>query len=115
MHCPHHGGEALVHRLDRLDRRLDHAGVAHHVRVGEVDDPEAVVALPPVRGERVGRRPGAHLGLVVVGGDVAWRVDEVALLARVLVLLAAVEEVGDVRVLLRFGHVQLRGALAGEG
>ena len=37
--------EALVDRLDRLHRGLDHAGVADHVRVGEVDDPEAEVAV----------------------------------------------------------------------
>ena len=33
--------EALVDGLDRRDRRLDHAGVADHVGVGEVDDREA--------------------------------------------------------------------------
>ncbi len=32
--------EAAIDGLDRLDRRLDHAGVADHVGVGEVDDPE---------------------------------------------------------------------------
>ena len=31
-----------------LDRGRDHAGVADHVGVGEVDDPEAVVLLRPV-------------------------------------------------------------------
>ena len=49
----------------------------------------------------------AHLRLVVVGGDVARRGHEAALLARVRVLLPAVEEVGDVRVLLGLGDVQL--------
>ena len=37
--------EALVHGLDCLHGGLDHPGVADHVRVREVDDPEAEVAL----------------------------------------------------------------------
>ena len=41
-----HVAEAGVDRLDRGDRRRDDAGVADHVRVGEVDDPEVVSRLP---------------------------------------------------------------------
>ena len=45
---------------------------------------------------------------MVVGRHVARGGDEAALLTDMGVLLAAVEEVGDVGVLLRLGHVQLR-------
>ena len=50
-----------------VDRRRDDAGVADHVGVGEVDDPEAVVVLAPCSHEGRGGRRGAHLRLVVVG------------------------------------------------
>ena len=43
----HHPPETAVDGLDRLHGRLDHSGVADHVRVGEVDDPEAEVASRP--------------------------------------------------------------------
>jgi len=51
-----HLAELGVDGLDRLDRGRDVAGVADHVGVGEVDDPEAVAVLPPVAHERVGGR-----------------------------------------------------------
>ena len=73
--------EAGVDRLDRRDRGRDDAGVADHVGVGEVDDPEAVGAAAPALDEGLGGGGGAHLRLVVVGGDVAGRVDQAALLA----------------------------------
>ena len=59
VHRLHDPAEALVHGLDGLHRGLDHPGVADHVRVGEVDDPEAEVALAPALHERVGRAPRA--------------------------------------------------------
>ena len=95
-----------------VDRRRDHAGVPDHVGVGEVDDPEAVAVVAPALRELAGGGRGAHLGLVVVGGDVAGRVDQAALLPLPLLLAAAVEEVGDVRVLLGLGDVQLALAAA---
>ena len=64
--------------------------------------------------EGVGGGAGAHLGLVVVGRDVARRVDQVALLPLPLLLAAAVEEVGDVGVLLGLGDVQLAAAGLGD-
>ena len=51
--------EARVDRLDRLHRRRDDAGVADHVGVREVDDPEARLVLRPRRDERVARPPRA--------------------------------------------------------
>ena len=40
VHRRHDLAEAGVDRLDRLNGRLDHARVADHVGVGEVDDRE---------------------------------------------------------------------------
>ena len=53
--------EAAVDRLDRRHRRRDDAGVADHVGVREVDDPEARLVLSPRAHERRGGLGGAHL------------------------------------------------------
>ena len=59
VHRLDHAAEALVDGLDRLHRRLDDAGVADHVGVGEVDDPEHRAVLAP-SGARTRRRPRAR-------------------------------------------------------
>ena len=74
--------------------------------------PKTGRVLAPSGDERVGGLARAHLGLLVVGRDVARGVDELAHLALVRLLLAAVEEVRHVRVLLGLGDVQLRLAAA---
>ena len=61
----------------------------------------------------VGHARGAHLRLQVVGGDLGAG-HELALLARPGLLDAAVEEVGDVGVLLGLGDVELLPAQAGD-
>ena len=98
--------EAGVGRLDRRDDRRDHAGVADHVRVREVDDAE-----PVALGERIDdpcrHLAGGHLRLQVVARDVAGRRDEDPLLPAPRLLDAAVEEVRDVRVLLGLRRVEL--------
>ena len=38
----HHTAHAGVHRLHGLDSRLENAGVAHHVAVGEVEDDDVI-------------------------------------------------------------------------
>ena len=68
---PDHLAKAAVDLLDRGDGGRDVAGVADHVGVGEVDDPEAVVAGRPALAERVGGVFGAHRRLLVIRGDVA--------------------------------------------
>ena len=88
--------------------------MADHVRVREVDDHEAVAVI--VDGSRnavcdLGRR---HLRLVVVARDVSGRVDEDPLLPRERLLAPAVEEVGDVRVLLGLRRVELADAVGRE-
>ena len=105
-----HLAQARVDGLDRRHRGRDHAGVADHVGVGEVDDPELRRVLAPGGDERARRGPRAHLGLVVVGRHLTRRGHELAALAVVRGLLAAVEEIRDVRVLLGLGDVQLATA-----
>ena len=95
-----------------IDGRL-RAGVPDHVGVREVDHAERV-AVADLRAEALGRLARRHLGLVVVARDVARARDEDPRLARPLLLAAAVEEVGDVRVLLRLGDVQLSQAGSGQ-
>ena len=55
----------------RVDRRVPHAGVADHVRVGEVGDDEVVAARFDGLDEGVGDADRAHRGLEVVGRDAA--------------------------------------------
>ncbi len=104
---------ALVHRLDRLDGRLQNAGVADHVGIGEVDQHEVVVAFVDPPDDLVHQQPSAHLRLKIVGRHLGRRL-QVALLALKRGFLAAVEEVGHVGVLLRLGGVQLPAALLAQ-
>ena len=110
VHGRDHASQAPVDRLDRLDRRRDRSGVTDHVGVREVDDPEAEAAPRPLRAELVGGLRRAHLRLEVVGRNVARRVGQTALLPLPLRLATAVEEVGDVGVLLGLGDVELPAA-----
>ena len=93
LHRPHHGGNA--------------AGVPDHVGVGEVDDDEAVVAAANALDRRRRHARGAHLRTLVIRDDVARRRDQHPRLTGMLALAAAVEEVGDVGILLRLRDVQL--------
>ena len=106
--------EACVDGLDRRDRSADHAGVADHVGVGEVDDPEGGPVLAPAGDELLGNLPRAHLRLVVVGRHVAGARRQFAPLVREGSLFSAVEEVRHVRVLLGLGDVQLRASGRGD-
>ena len=71
-------------------------------------------ALLDRRAQHVGDTGGAHLGALVVGGDVALRGDEQPLLPLVGGLEPAVEEVGHVGVLLGLGGTEHRLAAVGE-
>ena len=98
-----------------VDRRRDDAGVADHVRVGEVDDPEAVaVAAASARTNASAAARGAHLGLA----RRRWRRRAATAPGGAprppTRLPPAVEEVGDVRVLLGLGDVQLALAALGD-
>ena len=67
----HDPAEARVGRLDRVDDGRDRAGVADHVRVGEIDHRERVVAAADLFDEAPRDLVGGHLGLEVVGRHVA--------------------------------------------
>ena len=99
--------QAPVEDVRGLDRRRPHAGVTDHVRVRVVGDDEVVLVPAEGLDERVGDRSGAHLRREVVGRHLAIRRHEDAVLARKGLLDPAVEEVRDVRVLLRLGDVEL--------
>lgn len=88
-------------------------GVADHVGRGKVVHEELELALLDALTELVGDGHGAHLGLLVVGGDTG-RGDHVAVLVVELDLDTAVEEEGDVGVLFRLCDVALVDLLLGE-
>ena len=89
------------------------ARVADHVRVREVGDEDVVRARAMPVDERVGHAGRAHLRLEVVRGHPRAR-DEDAVLALERRLAAAVEEVGDVGVLLGLRDVELAPARVGD-
>src|SRR5204863_2005428 len=106
--------QSAVRRLDRLDYRGDHAAVPDHVRVREIDDRKAVAVVLELFTKALRDFEGGHSGLFVVGADLARARDEDPRLAGPLVLTAAVEEVGDVRVFLGLGRVELPDVVLGE-
>ncbi len=99
--------ERGVDRLDRLDGGIEVAGMADHVRVGQIADDHVVVVAFDGLGDFVGHHGRAHLGLQVIGAHVGRRGHENAILELERFLDAAVEEEGDVGVLLGFGDAQL--------
>ena len=100
---------APIGGLDGLDHRRQHAAVTHHVRVCEVDDRECVAVAEPLREAR-GNACRRHPGREVVGRHVTARRHELPVLADVVLLAAAVEEIRHVRVLLGLRDVQLAQA-----
>ena len=83
------------------------AGVPDHVGIGVVQHDQVVSAGVDGRDRLVGQFGRRHLGLQVVGRDLRRRHHD-AILAGIGFLLAAVEEIGDVRIFLGLGHAQLR-------
>ena len=106
-------GRARVDRFHRLDRGRQTAGVADHVGVGVVEDDQVVFAGADRRDHLVGQLRRRHLGLQVVGRDLG-RGHHDAVLAGIRLLAPAVEEKGDVRVLLGLRDAQLRAAGVGD-
>ena len=97
---------APVYSLYSLDRRVKHACVSNHVAVCEVEyDNVILTALDSVYA-LFGDLIGAHMRLHIVGGY-GRRLDEYAILALILLFYAAVEEEGDMSVLLGLGNTQL--------
>ena len=106
----HHLAHALVHGLHSLDGGLKDAGVAHHVAVGEVQDDDVVLAALDALHALVADLVGAHLGLQVVGSHLGGG-DQAPVLAGEGLLHAAVEEEGDMGILLGLGDPELGQAV----
>ncbi len=90
--------------------------MSDHVRVGEVQDDQVVLAGPDRCHRLRGQFRRRHLRLQIIGRDLGGG-DHDAVLAGIGRLLAAVEEIGDVRIFLGLRHAQLaqarlRGRLA---
>jgi hypothetical protein len=88
------------------DGGFELAGVADHVGVGEVDDDDVEGGVGEGADDGVGDALGGHLGGEVVGGYLLG-LDDFALFAGERLLDAAVEEVGDVRILLGLGYAEV--------
>jgi hypothetical protein len=84
-----------------------------HVGIGVIQH-DQVVSVGADRLHRLIRQfRRRHLGLEVVGRNLR-RGNHDAVLAAIRLLLAAVEEIGDVRVLLRLRHSQLDTTRVGD-
>ena len=104
---------AVVGRFDRLDGCLEHAGMADHVAVCEVQDDNIVLAGQDALDALLGDSRLAHLRLKVVSCDLGRR-NQSTILARILLLDAAVEEERNVCVLLGLSNAQLGHAQIGD-
>ncbi len=80
--------------------------MADHVGVGEVDDDDVEGGVVDGFDYGVGDACGGHLGGEVVGGDLL-RWDKGAVFAGERFFDSAVEEVGDVGVLLGLGYAEV--------
>ena len=106
--------EAAVDRFAGLADRGEVAGVADHVRVGVVDDDEAVLAGEDRGLGHLGHVRGRHLGLLVIGRDFLRALGHAAFFAGEGFLAVVVEEEGHVRELLGLRRAVLRDALLGD-
>ena len=90
-----------------LDRRVVLAGVPDHVGISVVHDDASYVPLSIAVDGGIGDLSRAHRRREIVRRHRTVRRDELSVFAFELVLAAAVEEIGDVRVLLGFGQPEL--------
>jgi len=108
-----HASEARVDRLDRGDGGGDDPRVSDHIRVREVQDDRAELARVDLAHDPLRDLVRAHFRFEVVRRDLRRR-NQDALLAGETRFLAAIEEVGHVRVLLRLRDPQVRDAAFAE-
>ena len=104
---------ANIHGFDRLDCGFKVPCMTHHIGVRKIEhheiEPAGIYDLAGPFRDLV----CAHLGLEVVGGYGRGGY-QLALLSGVRLFNAAVEEEGDVGILLRFGDVELRFTETGK-
>ena len=104
---------AVIGSLDRLDCSLEYAGVTYHIAVCEVEDNNVVLAGQDALYALLGNGRLAHLRLEIIGCNLRGR-DQSTILARVLLLNAAVEEERNVCVLLGLGNAELGHTQIGD-
>ena len=104
---------AVIGGLDSLDCSLEYAGVTYHIAVCEVEDNNVVLAGQDALYALLGNGRLAHLRLEIIGCNLRGR-NEGAILARVLLLNAAVEEERNVCVLLGLGNAELGHTQIGD-
>ncbi len=104
--CFHHQSHARIHRLNALDGRVQITGVPDHIRVCKVHETEIIFFLFDLGNQFLRDLDRAHIRLEVVGLHARRRYED-AILIFVNFFLAAIEKVGDVRVLFRFRNAQL--------
>src|SRR5665648_323567 len=104
---------AFVNDFDRLNRRLDYSGMAHHVTIGKVQDSEIKFLLFNHLYENPGYFAGAHLRFFIIGLDISRRWYQFAYFARIILLDTTIEEKGYMGILLGFSDMKL--GLAGIG
>ena len=104
---------AVIGSLDSLDCSLEYAGVTYHIAVCEVEDNNVVLAGQDALYALLGNGRLAHLRLEIIGCNLRGR-DQSAILARILLLNAAVEEERNVCVLLGLGNAELGHTQIGD-
>lgn len=105
--------DGLVGSSNTLDGGIVDTSVAYHVRGSEVVHDELKLALGDALGHLLANASSAHLGVLVVGGDLG-RGDHVAHFTRELLFDTTVEEECNVSVLLGLGDVALLDVLLAE-
>ena len=107
LHCLYRLAYALIYGLDRFDSCGDHAGMAYHIGVSEVDH-DHIVFFRTDRIKQLLTYCGCtHLGLQIVGSYILGRIYQDTILSLVGLLYAAVEEEGYMCILLSLGDTCL--------
>ena len=108
-----HTAHAGVNGFHSRDRRVEHAGVADHVAVGEVQNDHVILLGMDCFHQLVRYFIGAHFRLHVVSGNLR-ALHQDAVLTVILLFHAAVEEERHMGVFLRLGNAELFEALLGD-
>jgi len=103
----------LVGGSNTLNSSVVDTSVANHVGGSKVVHDELELVLANALGHLLANTGGAHLRVLVVGGNLG-RGDHVAHLTRELLLNTTVEEEGNMGVLLRLSNVALLNVLLAE-
>ena len=97
---------AAVHHFHCLHRCLKYAGMADHIRIGEIEYDQIIPAGIETGKELVPDLISAHLGLQVIGSHL-WRGYKHPILSRIDLFLSPIEKVGDMGILLSLSYPQL--------